>query len=187
MNIVCLMGRLAADPELKQTPNGTSVATFTVAVDRGFKDANGNRQVDFINCVAWRQTAEFVSRYFGKGNMMGLNGSMQSRQYETQDGQKRTVWEVVVSNAYFGGNANNGNSASNQTPAQRYPASRNYRANLSINPEPSQPQFQAQPQQQTFAPQPQQSRFIQPQQQYPQQNTYPTGFEPISNNGDLPF
>ncbi len=102
LNRVILMGRLVADPELRQTPNGVSVATFRVAVDRNFQ-AKGSteRQADFINCVAWRQTAEFVSRYFQKGRMIALEGSLQSRSYEDKTGAKRTAYEVVADQIYF--------------------------------------------------------------------------------------
>ena len=102
MNVVCLVGRLTADPELKQTPNGTNVCSFSVAVDRSYADANGERQADFINCVAWRQTAEFIARYFRKGQRIGLNGSIQTRQYQDRDsGKNRTAFEVVINNTYF--------------------------------------------------------------------------------------
>ena len=102
MNVVCLVGRLTADPELRQTPNGISVCSFSVAINRSFAGANGERQADFINCVAWRQTAEFISRYFRKGQNIGLNGSIQTRTYQDKDtGKNRTAFEVVINNAYF--------------------------------------------------------------------------------------
>lgn len=102
MNVVCLVGRLTADPELKKTPNGTNVCSFSVAVDRSYTDANGDRQADFINCVAWRQTAEFIANYFRKGQRIGLNGSIQTRQYQDKDtGKNRTAFEVVINNTYF--------------------------------------------------------------------------------------
>ena len=102
MNVVCLVGRLTADPELRQTPNGTNVCSFSVAVNRAFSGANGERQADFINCVAWRQTAEFISRYFRKGQNIGLNGTIQTRTYQDKDtGKNRTAFEVVINNTYF--------------------------------------------------------------------------------------
>ena len=102
MNVVCLVGRLTADPELRQTPNGTNVCSFSVAVNRAFANANGERQADFINCVAWRQTAEFIARYFRKGQNVGLNGTIQTRTYQDKDtGKNRTAFEVVINNAYF--------------------------------------------------------------------------------------
>lgn len=99
MNSVCLMGRLTADPELKTTQSGITVTSFCIAVDRRSKDQE--RQADFINCVAWRQTAEFITRYFRKGNRIALHGSLQSRNYTAGDGSKRTSYEVVIDNAYF--------------------------------------------------------------------------------------
>ena len=94
MNKVMLVGRLTKDPEVKMTSNQTQFCNFTVAVDRRFKDANGQRQADFISCVAWRQTAAFIQKYFRKGSRIGLVGSIQTRNYEDQNGQKRYVTEV---------------------------------------------------------------------------------------------
>ena len=101
MNKVELVGRLTKDPEVKLTSNQTQFCNFTVAVDRRFKDANGQRQADFINCVAWRQTAVFIQKYFHKGNRIGLVGSIQTRTYDDQSGQKRYVTEVVIDEAEF--------------------------------------------------------------------------------------
>ena len=103
MNVVCLLGRLTADVELKKTGSGISVTSFSLAVNRGYKNEDGSYQTDFINCVAWRQTAEFISRYFRKGQMIGLSGAIQTRQYQDNGGKNRTAFEVVVSNAYFAG------------------------------------------------------------------------------------
>lgn len=102
LNKVILMGRFTKDPELRATKQGTSVASFTLAVDRDFKGQDGKRETDFINCVAWRNTAEFICRYFKKGSMAALEGSLQIRPYEDKDGNKRTAAEVVVNNIYFG-------------------------------------------------------------------------------------
>ncbi len=101
MNSICLMGRLTGDPELKTTQSGVSVTSFSVAVDRAFRSKDQERQTDFINCVAWRGTAEFITRYFRKGQRIALHGSLQSRSYTANDGSKRTVFEVVVDNAFF--------------------------------------------------------------------------------------
>ena len=101
LNKVILMGRLTADPELKQTPAGVSVASFRLACDRNYTDKSGNRECDFINVVAWRNTAEFISRYFQKGRMIALEGSIQTRGYTDKDGNKRTVFEVVAEQVYF--------------------------------------------------------------------------------------
>jgi single-strand DNA-binding protein len=93
------MGRLTADPELRQTQNGTSVTSFTVAVDRRFQ----REQTDFINVVAWKQTAEFVEKYFKKGAMIALRGSIQQRNYEDKNGNKRTAFEVIADEVSFCG------------------------------------------------------------------------------------
>ena len=103
LNKVILLGRLTADPELRSTQNGTSVTQFTVAVDRNYQKQGDERQADFINCVAWKQTAEFIVKYFGKGRMIAVEGSLQTRNYEDKQGNKRTATEVIVSNASFTG------------------------------------------------------------------------------------
>lgn len=114
MNVVCLMGRLTADPEIRKTQNGISMCRFSVAINRQFQGANGERQTDFINCVAWRQTADFISRYFRKGNMIGLSGSIQTGSYvDKETGKNRTSFDVVVNNAYFAESKNNTQSTSN--------------------------------------------------------------------------
>ena len=103
LNRIVLMGRLARDPELRRTQSGTAVATFTLAVDRDFKDkGTGERQTDWIDCVAWRQTGEFVSRYFAKGRMAVVEGRLQMREWTDKDGYKRRSAEVVADNVYFG-------------------------------------------------------------------------------------
>ena len=101
MNKCELIGRLTKDPELRLTSNQTAYCNFTIAVDRRFKDAQGNRQADFINCVAWKQTAQFIQKYFKKGNRIGIVGSIQTRQYEDNNGAKRFVTEVIVDEAEF--------------------------------------------------------------------------------------
>lgn len=102
LNKVILMGRLTADPEHKQTPSGVSVTSFSIAVERNFEDkSTGKRQADFINIVAWRQTADFICKYFSKGRMIALEGSLQARNYEDKQGNKRTAVEVVADHAYF--------------------------------------------------------------------------------------
>ena len=101
MNSVCLMGRLTGDPELKTTPTGVDVTSFSVAVDRSYTPKGQEKQTDFINCVAWRNTAEFITRYFHKGQRIALQGSLQMRSYTDRDGNKRTVYEVVVDRAFF--------------------------------------------------------------------------------------
>ena len=99
-NLVVLTGRLTADPELKTTPNGISVIRFSIAVDRRYTSGE-NRQTDFINIVAWRQSAEFISKYFKKGNLIGIEGSIQTSRYQDKDGNNRTSFEVVANNVQF--------------------------------------------------------------------------------------
>lgn len=101
MNKVELIGRLTKEPEIKLTSNQTQYCNFTIAVDRRFKDANGQRQADFINCVAWKQTAVFIQKYFHKGNKIGVVGSIQTRSYDDQNGQKKFVTEVIVDEVEF--------------------------------------------------------------------------------------
>ena len=103
LNCIVIMGRLVADPELLTTNSGLPKVNFCVAVDRRFQKAGEERQTDFINCVAWRQTAEFVSRYFRKGSMIAVQGSLQARKFEDKNGQKRTAYEVVADNVSFCG------------------------------------------------------------------------------------
>ena len=101
LNKVILQGRLTADVELKNTQNGVSVCSFTLAVDRSY----GEKKADFINCVAWRNTAEFIAKYFGKGKMLIAVGELQVRQYTTNNGEKRYATEVIVNEANFAGDA----------------------------------------------------------------------------------
>ena len=120
MNSICLMGRLTGDPELKTTQSGFSVTSFTVAVDRAYRSKDQERQTDFIPCTAWRQTAEFISRYFRKGQRIALQGTLQSRRYTANDGSQRTAFDVVVDNAFFceskGSNAGGAPSYDSQIP-----------------------------------------------------------------------
>ena len=101
MNKAILVGNLTRDPEMRTTPNGVSVTSFTVAVQRRYKDADGNYPADFISCVAWRSTAEFIAKYFTKGSRIGIVGTIQTRSYEDQNGIRRYVTEVVVDEAEF--------------------------------------------------------------------------------------
>lgn len=103
LNIVALMGRLVYDPELKTTQNGTNVCSFRIAVDRSFTRQGEQRQADFIDITAWRQTAEFVCKYFQKGSMIAIEGSLQTRQYQDKNGNNRTSTEVLASQVSFTG------------------------------------------------------------------------------------
>ena len=102
-NLVVLTGRLTADPELKTTPNGVSVTSFSIAVQRKQKNSNDEYETDFINIVAWRQTAEFITKYFKKGTMIGIEGSIQTRKYKDKDDRMRIAFEVVANNVQFVG------------------------------------------------------------------------------------
>ena len=115
INVTVLTGRLTADPELKTTPNGVSVTSFSIAVDRRYK-AGEEKQTDFINIVAWRQTAEFISKYFQKGKMIGIKGSIQTRKYQDKDGNNRTSWEVQAENVYFADSKRDGGGQSTAEP-----------------------------------------------------------------------
>ena len=107
LNHITIMGRLTRDPELRRTGSGTAVASFTVAVDRDFgKNDAGEKETDFIDCVAWRQTGEFVSKYFTKGRMIVVDGKLQIRSWTDKDGNKRRTAEVVADNCYFGDSKN---------------------------------------------------------------------------------
>ena len=103
LNHIIIMGRLTRDPELRRTGSGTAVASFTLAVDRDFSPKDGGeRETDFIDCVAWRQTGEFVSKYFQKGRMAVVSGRLQIRSWNDKDGNKRKTAEIVADNVYFG-------------------------------------------------------------------------------------
>ena len=103
MNKVILVGNLTRDPEYQTTPNGVALTRFAIAVQRKYTNAEGNREADFINCIAWRGQADFVNKYFKKGSKIGLTGSIQTRNYEANDGTRRTATEVVVEDVEFVG------------------------------------------------------------------------------------
>ena len=102
MNNICIIGRLCAQPEIKTTTSGVSVCSVSIAVDRDYK-VNGEKATDFIPCVFWRGTAEFVGKYFSKGDMIAVVGSLESRKYKDKDGNNRTVWEVKADKVNFCG------------------------------------------------------------------------------------
>ena len=109
INMVALMGRLTFEPELRTTPSGVSVIRFQVACDRNYQRSGQDRQADFIDCVAWRQTAEFISRYFHKGSMIAVEGTIQTSNFTDKNGAKRKQIEVLANNVSFcGGKAENG-------------------------------------------------------------------------------
>ena len=121
LNKVLLQGRLGGDPELRTTPSGVEVATVNIAVDRDRKDANGERQADWVTIVAWRNTAKFLSGHFTKGRLMIVEGRLQMRNYTDRDGNKRTAAEVVADNIYFGDSRREGESGYS-APAYNAPA-----------------------------------------------------------------
>lgn len=123
LNVIAIMGRLVADPQLRQTQQGTSVASFRIACDRNRADQNGQRQADFFDVVAWRGTAEFVCKYFQKGSMIAIDGQLQSRQYQDKNGNNRTAIEIVANNVNFTGSKSSsggGNYAAAAPQPQQY-------------------------------------------------------------------
>lgn len=118
LNHIVIMGRLTRDPELRQTGSGVSVANFSVAVDRDFSKGE-EKETDFIDCVAWRHTGEFVSKYFTRGSLIVVSGRLQVRSYTDKDGNNRRAAEIVADNCYFGGSKNAG-AATPPSPAGDY-------------------------------------------------------------------
>jgi len=125
LNVCALMGRLTADPELRKTASDISVASFSIAVDRAFVRQGEERQTDFINIVCWRQQAEFVCKYFKKGDMIAVNGHIQTRRYEDNQGNKRTAFDVVAENVSFTGSRRDSASQSEGGYAAAKPAAQN--------------------------------------------------------------
>ena len=116
INVVVLTGRLTADPELRTTNSGLSVCSFSIAVERRYKQGE-EKQADFINIVAWRASAEFVAKYFKKGSMIAIEGAIQTRKYEDKDGNKRTAFEVVANNVQFAEYGKNNENSDTDTPS----------------------------------------------------------------------
>jgi single-strand DNA-binding protein len=110
LNHITIMGRLTKDVELRRTPSGVAVASFTLAVDRDFKEKGGEKETDFIECVAWRNTAEFMDKHFSKGRVAVVSGRLQIRSWQDKDGNKRKTAEVVAENVYFGDSKPTGNN-----------------------------------------------------------------------------
>lgn len=118
VNVVVLMGRLVADPVLKPTVNGVEACNFTIAVDRRYNKSGEERQADFLDCVAWRQSAVFVDKYFSKGSMIAVNGYIQTRTYEDNNGNKRKAFEIVADNVSFCGNKSQSIGGTNSKPEE---------------------------------------------------------------------
>ena len=119
LNHITLMGRLTKEPELRTTQSGVNVASFTVAVDRDYQ-SGGEKQTDFIECVAWRGTGEFVSKYFHKGSMIVVSGKLQSRKWQDREGNNRVNWEVNADSVYFGDSRKDSPNAAQATYEQNY-------------------------------------------------------------------
>lgn len=130
LNKICLMGRLTSDPELRKTGSDVSVTSFTLAVDRDTKGADGKRETDFIDVVAWRSTADFVTKYFSKGRMAVVEGRLHVRDWTDADGKKRRSAEVVADNVYFGDTKRDGEAPA---AAPQKSAPRNQRASVSYS------------------------------------------------------
>lgn len=113
LNKCIFLGRIANDLEIKQTPSGVSVLTFSIAVDRNFKNANGEYETDFIKCVAFRSVSEFIGRYFYKGRMIAIEGHLQNRSYQDKNGEKRYITEIIVDSANFTGEKSDGGNYQN--------------------------------------------------------------------------
>ena len=128
LNHIVIMGRLTAAPELRYTQQNTPVASFTLAVDRDFQSGGSEKQTDFIPCVAWRKTAEFVSKYFTKGSMAVVSGRLQLRDWTDKDGNKRRSAEVVADNVYFGDSKRDAEAGGYHAPAYGAPAGGGNRA-----------------------------------------------------------
>lgn len=119
LNKIFIMGRLTRDPELRRTNSGTAVTSFTLAVDRDFKNADGTKDTDFVDVVAWRATAEFAAKYFAKGRMAVVEGRLQMREWQDKDGNKRRNAEVVADNVYFGDSKKEGDSSGGYKAADK--------------------------------------------------------------------
>ncbi len=127
LNHIVIMGRLTRDPELRRTGSGIAVASFRVAVDRDFAPKDGSeRKADFIDCVAWRQTGEFISKYFSKGRMIVVDGRLEMRDWTDKDGNKRTSAEIVVANAYFGDSKRDSDSSNSSYGGNSYGGNSSY-------------------------------------------------------------
>jgi len=117
MNVVAITGRFVADPELRKVNDTASVSNFSIAVDRNRADKDGNRVADFFNVTAWNKTAEFISKYFHKGDMIAIEGSLQTRRYTDKDGNNRTATDIIANNVSFCGRGGSGGSTATTTTA----------------------------------------------------------------------
>lgn len=178
LNHITIMGRLTRDPELRYTQSQIAVTSFTVAVDRDYAAQDQEKETDFVDCVAWRHTGEFVKNYFAKGSMIVVSGRLASRRWQDRDGNKRTNWEIVADNVYFGGNkSDNQSSGQYAAPPQQSVPSGGYRQGGGY-----------QPQSQLSSPPPNRGSSIQPPggavNVYPGQQEFQ---ELDDSDGELPF
>lgn len=120
LNRITMTGRLTADPELRNTPNGISVTSFSIANQRNYKNSNGDRDTDFYDVTAWRAAAETVTKYFTKGSMITIDGRLESRKYTDKNGNNRTAICIVADNVYFGDSKNSGQNSSAQTASNDF-------------------------------------------------------------------
>ena len=143
LNVITIGGRLTKDPELRTTQTGVSVCSASVAVERDYAPEGQKKETDFFDCVFWRQSAEFVSKWFHKGDMILVTGRMQSRDWPDKDGNNRRSWEIQNAQPYFGGNKKDGNSQSGggQSPADYYAQHGQYGAQSAPAAAPPQQQF----------------------------------------------
>ncbi|UTF67252.1 single-stranded DNA-binding protein [Staphylococcus epidermidis] len=191
INRAVLVGRLTKDPEFRQTASGVSVTTFTLAVNRTFKNKNGEREADFINIVVFRQQAENVNNYLSKGSLAGVDGRIQSRSYDNNEGQRVFVTEVVADNVQFldSGNKNNNNQNGGYQQNNNYQQNNGYQPNNNYQPTQQNNSYQPpQQNQNNYQPPQQQNTSYQPPQQNQQQNPFANANGPIDiQDEDLPF
>lgn len=188
INRVVLVGRLAKDPEFRQTASGVSVTTFTLAVNRTFKNKNGEREADFINIVVFRQQAENVNNYLSKGSLAGVDGRIQSRSYDNNEGRRVFVTEVVADNVQFldSGNKNNNNQNGGYQQNNNYQQNNGYQPNNNYQPPQQNNSYQPPQQNQNSYQQPQQQNAsYQPPQQNQQQNQQQNPFANANSSNDI--
>ena len=195
LNVCIIMGRLTRDPELRRTNSGKPVASFTVAVDRDYAPEGQEKETDFIDCVAWNGTAEFVDKYFKKGSMIVVNGRLQLRSWTDKDGNKRRSVEVLASNVYFGESKKSQEGNNTTQPQYNHPGANNAPAGYQNQPPQNYggyPQYPQQSYQQPAPPMPQynQQGFGGYQQNGYQSQGYqhtPAGFTALDDDEPLPF
>ena len=195
LNVAIIMGRLTRDPELRRTNSGKPVAGFTVAVDRDFAPDGQEKETDFIDCVAWNGTAEFVDKYFKKGSMIVVNGRLQLRNWTDKDGNKRRTAEIIASNVYFGESKKSQEGNNPTQPQYSHPGASSAPVGYQNQPHQNYGGYPQYPQQSYQQPAPQMPSYNQQgfggyQQPGYQNQGYqhtPPGFTPLDDDGPLPF